>query len=153
MAIHAVEEVEVEAAVGAVEGVRESGLSHRIEHASICPPSLIARMKAANIMVVTQPGFIYHSGDRYLEHLAEKEITNLYPLKAWLDAGLAVSASSDAPVVPPEPLAGIQAAILRRARTGQSCLPSKGYRLSRRWDSMGLGRRGRRGRGPGGGDQ
>ena len=63
-------------------------------------------------MVVTQPGFIYHSGDRYLEQLAEQDIANLYPLKAWLDAGLPVATSSDAPVVPPEPLAGIQAAYL-----------------------------------------
>ena len=125
VAIHAVEEVEVEVAIEAIESVGASELGHRIEHASICPASLIARMKAANIVVVTQPGFIYHSGDRYLEQLAEQDIANLYPLKAWLDAGLPVATSSDAPVVPPEPLAGIQAAILRRARTGQVVSPEQ----------------------------
>ena len=126
VAIHAVEEAEVEAAVGALEAVGVSGLSHRIEHASICPASLIARMKGANIMVVTQPGFIYHSGDRYLEQLDQQDIANLYPIKNWLKAGLQVAASSDAPVIPPDPLLGIQASVLRQARTGEKVSPEQG---------------------------
>lgn len=126
VAIHAVEEAEVGAAVGAIESARGVGPGHRIEHASICPPDLIARMKAANIMIVTQPGFIYHSGDRYLEQLGEQDIANLYPLKAWLDAGLPVAASSDAPVIPPEPLLGIQASVVRRARTAHPVSPEQG---------------------------
>ena len=120
VAIHAVEEVEVEAAVEAIESFDTPGLTHRIEHASICPPSLIARLKAKNVTVVTQPAFVYHSGDRYLAELPERDVANLYPLRAWLDSGLNVGASSDAPVTPPDPLLGIQAAVLRRARTGQS---------------------------------
>ncbi len=119
VAIHAVEESEVEAAVGAIESVDSPGLRHRIEHASVCPPHLIARLKAVSVTVVTQPGFIYHSGDRYLEELSDGEIENLYPIRAWLDAGLAVAASSDTPVSPPDPLLGIQASVLRQARTGQ----------------------------------
>ena len=55
VAIHAVEEAEVEAAVGAIESVDTPNLTLRIEHASICPPSLIARLKARNVTVVTQP--------------------------------------------------------------------------------------------------
>ena len=120
VAIHAVEEAEVEAAIEAIESVDTPGLAHRIEHASICPPSLIARLKARNVTVVTQPAFVYHSGDRYLAELPERDAANLYPLRAWLDSGLNVSASSDAPVTPPDPLLGIQAAVLRRARTGQT---------------------------------
>ena len=119
VAIHAVEETEVEAAIEAIESVNTPGLAHRIEHASICPPSLIARLKAKNVTVVTQPAFVYHSGDRYLAELPERDIAKLYPLRAWLDSGLNVAASSDAPVTPPDPLLGIQAAVLRRARTGQ----------------------------------
>ena len=126
VAIHAVEKEEVEAAVSAIESTGAPGFRHRIEHASVCPPSLIARMKAADITVVTQPGFIYHSGDRYLEQLSETDIANLYPLRAWLDSGVPVSASSDAPVIPPDPLVGIQAAVLRQERTGQVVTPDEG---------------------------
>ena len=130
VAIHAVEETEVEAAIEAIESMEESGLGHRIEHASVCSPSLIARMRAAKITVVTQPGFIFHSGDRYLEQLYERDIVNLYPMKGWLDSGLSVAASSDAPVIPPEPLAGIQAAVLRRARTGETVSPAQAIPVS-----------------------
>ena len=125
VAIHAVEEAEVEAAVGAIEAVRGVGLGHRIEHASVCPTSLITRMKAANVTVVTQPGFIYHSGDRYLQQLSGEEIANLYPIKNWMDAGLVVATSSDTPVIPPDPLVGIQASVLRRARTGEAVSPEQ----------------------------
>ena len=120
VAIHAVEEAEVEAAIEAIESVDTPDLVHRIEHASICPPSLIARLKVRKVTVVTQPAFVYHSGDRYLAELSEGDAANLYPLRTWLDSGLNVAASSDAPVTPPDPLLGIQAAVLRRARTGQS---------------------------------
>ena len=130
VAIHAVEEAEVEAAIGAIESVNTPGLAHRIEHASICPPSLIARLKARNVTVVTQPAFVYHSGDRYLAELPERDAANLYPLRAWLDSGLNVSASSDAPVTPPDPLLGIQAAVLRRARTGQSVSREQGVSIA-----------------------
>ena len=125
VAVHAVEETEVEAAVAAIESASALNLRHRIEHASVCPPSLVARMKTAEIAVVTQPGFIYHSGDRYLEQLSETDTANLYPLRAWLDTGVPVVASSDTPVIPPEPLVGIQAAILRQARTGETVSPDQ----------------------------
>ena len=121
VAIHAVEEAEVEAAVEAIESVDtpRSGSPDRARvHLSPVPHK--ARMKARNVTVVTQPAFVYHSGDRYLAELPERDAANLYPLRAWLDSGLNVAASSDAPVTPPDPLLGIQAAVLRRARTGQS---------------------------------
>ena len=124
------EEAEVEAAIGAIESVDTPGLAHRIEHASICPPSLIARLKAKNVTVVTQPAFVYHSGDRYLAELPERDIAKLYPLRAWLDSGLNVAASSDAPVTPPDPLLGIQASVLRRARTGQPVSREQGVSIA-----------------------
>ena len=130
VAIHAVEEAEVEAAIGAIESVDTPGPAHRIEHASICPPSLIARLKARNVTVVTQPAFVYHSGDRYLADLPEKDISNLYTLRAWLDSGLKVAASSDAPVTPPDPLLGIQASVLRRARMGQPVSREQGVSIA-----------------------
>ena len=38
---------------------------HRIEHCSVCPPSLSKRIASLGIMVVTQPAFVFHHGDRY----------------------------------------------------------------------------------------
>ena len=131
VAIHAVEEAEVEAAIEAIESVDTPGLAHRIEHASICPPSLIARLKARNVTVVTQPAFVYHSGDRYLAELPERDVANLYPLRAWFGLGTqccsVVGCSGDAAR---PAFSGIQAAVLRRARTGQSVSSEQGVSIA-----------------------
>ena len=82
VAIHAVEEAEVEVTVGAIESVDTPGLRHRVEHASVCPPHLIERLKASNVTIVTQPAFIYHSGDRYLSGLARMGFSQPVPDKS-----------------------------------------------------------------------
>ena len=69
VAIHAVEMEAVEAAVEAIGSVAQGAgptLRHRIEHCSECPPHLVDRLGRLGIIVVTQPGFIYYSGERYL---------------------------------------------------------------------------------------
>ncbi|MBM2826138.1 MAG: Amidohydro 3 protein, partial [Dehalococcoidia bacterium] len=59
VALHAVEEETVEAAIQALRYARDSGprrnQRHRIEHCSVCPPWLAQRIKEAGVMVVTQP--------------------------------------------------------------------------------------------------
>jgi predicted amidohydrolase YtcJ len=76
-------------------------------------------------MVVTQPAFIYYSGDRYLQTVPESQLKHLYPFATLLQAGVKVAAGSDCPVVPPNPLIGIYAAISRRAETGEAVLPKE----------------------------
>lgn len=123
LALHAVEMETVEAAVTALEYVLRheprAGHRHRIEHCSICPPPLIQRILRIGALVVTQPPFIYYSGDRYLATVAPQEQEWLYPIGSLCTAGLRVAASSDTPVVPLNPLAGIYAAVTRRTETGQ----------------------------------
>jgi predicted amidohydrolase YtcJ len=69
--LHAVEENTVKAACDAIEHALRQfprpGPRHRIEHCSVCPPALAKRIGELEIMVVTQPSFVYFSGDRYLE--------------------------------------------------------------------------------------
>lgn len=122
VAIHAVEEVEIEAAINALEWLTEqapdSGLRHRIEHCSLCPAGLRERLKRLGIVVVTQPGFIYYSGERYLCQVSAEQIPWLYPIKSWLELGLRVAGSSDSPVAPPDPLVAMRAAVTRRSARG-----------------------------------
>ncbi|MBI4318513.1 MAG: amidohydrolase [Chloroflexi bacterium] len=115
VAVHAVEESCVCVAVEALAGTafRSSAIAHRIEHASIVPPPLVDRMAEARVAVVTQPGFIYHSGDRYLADVEEHLHPWLYPLRSLLKKGIPVGAGSDAPVAPARPLEGICAAATR----------------------------------------
>jgi predicted amidohydrolase YtcJ len=130
VAIHADEGDSVEAAVTALEQAMSrkpgTGHRHRVEHCSVCPPPLIRRLKQVGALVVTQPAFIYFSGERYLATVPAEDLEWLYPMGSLCTAGLRVAGSSDAPVVPLSPLAGVGAAVTRTAETGQRLLPQEG---------------------------
>lgn len=130
VAIHADERVTVEAAATALEHalsrVPKADHRHRIEHCSVCPPSLAGRLKRLNALVVTQPAFVYYSGERYLATVPPEDLKWLYPVGSLCADGLIVAGSSDAPVVPLNALAGIYAAITRTTEAGQSLLPEQG---------------------------
>ena len=82
VAIHAIEMEAVEEAIEAIRlQTQESGTGrrHRIEHCSECPPHLIERLSGCGITVVTQPSFIYYSGERYLAEVAGDRLPWLYP--------------------------------------------------------------------------
>ena len=73
-------------------------------------------------MVVTQPSFIYYSGDRYLRTVPAEELKHLYPIRTLLKSGVKVAASSDCPIAPANPLIGIYAATSRMTETGETVL-------------------------------
>ena len=127
--LHAVEEKVVDAAYSAIEyalkKLPKSDHRHRIEHCSVCPPSLAERLAALGIMVVTQPPFIYYNGDRYLRTVPPEGLKHLYPIKTLLKRGVQVAASSDCPIIPADPLMGIYAAATRTTETGQTVLPEE----------------------------
>ena len=129
LAIHCVEPSTVEAAITALEYVNSqsplAGRRHRLEHCSECPPELLKRLTKLEAMVVTQPSFIYYSGERYLATLSPTELRWLYRIKSFLDGGLIVAGSSDSPVVPDNPLFGIYGAVTRRAESGQELSPKE----------------------------
>ena len=75
--------------------------------------------------IVTQPGFLYYSGRRYLSKVGETMQPWLYSISSFLDAGLTVGAGSDAPVIDPNPLIGMYAAVSRRALTGETVVGSE----------------------------
>ncbi|HUL30691.1 MAG TPA: amidohydrolase [Thermodesulfobacteriota bacterium] len=124
--LHAVEEKAVESACSAIEyALKKSPKSdhrHRIEHCSVCPPSLAKRLAALGIIVVTQPSFIYYSGDRYLQTVLPEELKHLYPIRSLLRSGVKAAASSDCPISPANPFVGIYAAASRMTETGETVL-------------------------------
>ncbi len=129
VAIHAIEESTVHAAATALEDcLRRSGKGnprHRVEHCSVCPPPLLRRLKAVKALVVTQPAFIYYSGERYLSDVADTQLSWLYRTRSFLKNGLKPAASSDCPVVPCNPLVGMYAAVTRKAESGQTLSPEE----------------------------
>ncbi len=129
VAMHAVPENMVAAALAALEHLRErlpdSGRRHRLEHCAECPPPLVERLRRTRAMVVTQPPFLYYSGERYLGTVPAEKQPWLYRFRTLLDAGIVVAASSDSPIVPANPLDGIHAAVNRQAFSGQELSPAE----------------------------
>jgi predicted amidohydrolase YtcJ len=133
VAMHAVEEGTVEAALSALEHAHRHDANrhnrHRLEHCSICTPRTAQRIAQLGATVVTNPAFIYYSGDRYLATVPRSQMQHLYALKTMLGAGIPAAAGSDAPVAPPDPLKGIYAAVTRHSDTGRSVLPSQAIKV------------------------
>jgi len=129
VAIHAIEQSSVEAAIIALEYNKSQfglGRRHRIEHCSQCPPRLLQRLRSLEAVVVTQPPFLYYSGERYLATLPAEPLKWLYRIGAFHRSGLVVAGSSDSPIVPANPLVGMYAAVTRLAESGQQILPHEG---------------------------
>ncbi|MCL5962546.1 MAG: amidohydrolase [Chloroflexi bacterium] len=136
VAIHAVDESAICVAIEALKQAKPAGGSRdRIEHCSILPPLLLKDAARTGVMVATQPGFLFHHGDRYLEDVERHLQSWLYPIKSLLRSGIVVGAGSDAPVAPPIPLQGIGAAVTRLSREGhpvaknESISPEKALEL------------------------
>jgi predicted amidohydrolase YtcJ len=129
LAIHCVEPGTVEAALATLEYIASrsslAGRRHRLEHVSECPPELFKRLEKLEAVVVTQPNFVYHNGQRYLATVSPERRRWLYRIGSFLGAGLVVAAGSDAPVAPDNPWLGIYAAVTRRAKSGQPLLPEE----------------------------
>ena len=121
-AIHALEETAIEAACTAIEQAQRiyprKDLRHRIEHCSVCPPDLAKRIASSEIMVVSNPAFIYFSGDRYVKTVNPSQLKYLYPIGTLMKNGVSVAAGSDAPIAMVNPLAGIYGAVTRKSKKG-----------------------------------
>ena len=129
MAFHAVEREAVEAAAAAIAETRRIKVGraprHRIEHCSECPPDVLELVQSSGGMVVTHPGFIYHSGEKYLAQVDAGLRPHLYPLASLGKARVPWAGGSDAPVTPPNPLVDLYAAVTRRTAAGRTLGPNQ----------------------------
>lgn len=83
------------------------------------------RASFAGIPFVTQPVFMFAEIEAYLENLGHGWTKECYPVRTWLDKGIRVAFSTDAPATawaePYDPFVNIQAAVTRCAWDGTDC--------------------------------
>ena len=121
VAAHAVED---EVVRSVAEAISESPTlpgrrpPHRIEHCSETPPEVLEQVVECGASVITQPGFVYNQGDRYLAEVSPAMQRYLYRAASLVSRGVMVAFSSDAPVCDPDPVPGLYAAITRRTSSG-----------------------------------
>jgi predicted amidohydrolase YtcJ len=90
----------------------------RIEHCGLNEPSIVARIKKLGVIPVPQPIFLFGEGESYRAGWGEERVKWAYPMRSWLDAGIAPAMSSDCPATSGEelisPLLGIYVAVTRK---------------------------------------
>ena len=133
-AFHATELHEVEGALLALESAHSrSGLDPgilaacRIEHGGVITADQVARIAALRAWVVTNPGFLYYRGAKYLAEPGLIPYT--YRCRSLTRAGIRVAGASDAPVTPAKPLAAIAAASHRLDLDGNELAPEERLNL------------------------
>lgn len=85
--------------------------ANRVEHAAECPPDLMAQLAVSGATVVTQPGFIYWRGDRYLQQVDPELQAHLYNFPEMRRQRIPVVFSSDCPIIEASPWPGIFSAV------------------------------------------
>ena len=122
MTPHAIGDAAIEQMLVAYEKALEAhpveDRRHRIEHCGWLSPAQIERMAKMGIVPAPQPSFIYFFGEGYEACLGKERPQFCYPMKAFLDAGVHPSASTDCPVCDIDPFANIYAMVTRMTDAG-----------------------------------
>jgi predicted amidohydrolase YtcJ len=117
VAFHCVTEAQLVFALTALE---EAGyfFGDRIEHASLCPDEIIPLLKSSKVAVVTQPGFLHSRGSQYQHEVPKSAHDSLYRCQSFLQQGIPLAFSSDAPYGDINPWRNMNAAITRANSSG-----------------------------------
>jgi predicted amidohydrolase YtcJ len=120
----------IDAIQAAQEATPSSDARHRIEHCGLPSEEQIVRMRELGIHPVNQPQHYYNWGEGVTDAVGTPG-ERFNPLGEFIEAGVPVTLSSDAPVAEPKPLEAIQAAVTRVTRRGHQ-LGSDALRISAR---------------------
>ncbi|MFZ7944121.1 MULTISPECIES: amidohydrolase [Bacillaceae] len=125
LVVHAMGEQAIDLIVDTFYGRKmwlTDGPSVRIEHAAMPTSQAIERAAETGIAFVTQPIFLFAEIESYLNNLGTERTKQTYPVKTFLDAGIKVAFSSDAPATawadPVDPFVAIKSAVTRIAYDG-----------------------------------
>jgi len=128
LAVHAIGDEAIERVLAGYEALGPDAprRRHRIEHLALPDRDHLRRAARLKIVAVPQTVFLPSLGRNFREYLPERLLARAYPVRDMMEAGIAVALSSDAPVVEEDgPLAGMQAAVLRRDGAGRAIAPDQ----------------------------
>ncbi|MEV0177145.1 amidohydrolase [Streptomyces sp. NPDC050803] len=98
---------------------------HRIEHAGVASDAQVARIAELGLIPVPQGRFLSETGDGLLAALGPERGRLAYRMRSFLDAGVVLPGSSDAPVVASDPLLSIHDMVNRRTASGAPIGPDE----------------------------
>ncbi|MFP4384340.1 MAG: amidohydrolase [Spirochaetia bacterium] len=126
-----------EALEAAIRGNPRRDHRHTLIHACLIPQETMEKIASLEIGITLQPPVLTSplEPSRYLEKILGGRAADISPLRKMTDMGIPLSGGSDAPVTPPDPIAGIHAAcnyrIPEQSLTLQEALRLYTYNVAR----------------------
>lgn len=111
-------EIVLDCLAAALEAHPRRDHRHRIEHLMLLDRDLVHRIGRLGVVPVLQPD-IFRLGDGYVAALGRERAQDVIPLDLFCGSGITVAFSSDAPVIPADPLAVIRSAAERVTPSGE----------------------------------
>ncbi|QCY48363.1 MULTISPECIES: amidohydrolase [Glutamicibacter] len=122
LAVHAIGDAALDVVMDIIAQAQElaprPNARHRIEHASVASDAQIQRMVQLGLIPVPQGRFIHELGDGVAVAMGAERQPLAYRVKSFLDAGLVIPGSTDAPVVSADPLLNIASLVERTTLAG-----------------------------------
>jgi predicted amidohydrolase YtcJ len=89
-----------------------------VEHGGLIRPDQIARATALGVHITAQQALVAGLAEPFVEAFGRQRAGDLMPLRELLDAGVRVSAGTDHPIGPVDPLAGVHGMTTRATPFG-----------------------------------
>lgn len=122
IAAHAIGDRAIDVVLDAFEaGERQLSRSrarHRLEHVAVASDAQVDRIVRGGYIPVPQGRFISELGDGFAAALGAERLDLAYRMRSFVDAGVELPGSTDAPVVSGEPLSSLHDMVNRRSASG-----------------------------------
>lgn len=134
VSIHTAGDAAVDMALDAIENAMQKNPRpdprHRIEHSVLNTNAAFQRQKDLGVIISTQPTLITAFGEICTRVWGEERAQRMIPTRTWLDMGIPLALSSDAPSMPWwDPQSTLAASILRLTVTKKSISPAQAMTL------------------------
>lgn len=125
IAVHANGDLAIGKVLDLIAALPRSPVNHRIEHCSMVDDEIIKRLAELGVTPVPFGAFASLFGEAITGFYGPDRAERICAHRALLDAGLPVAGSSDAPIVPIDPLLAIRSMVTRRTAGGLEVGPSQ----------------------------
>ena len=133
VAIHAIGDAAIDLVLDAYEAALidtpRADHRHRIEHCSIVDEATIQRIARLGAVPIPGTSFLYFFRDGYVNNLGYDRIRYAYGLNTYNRYGVTAAASTDCPVVSPNPMIGLQTMMTRLDQAGRPIWPEEAVSL------------------------
>jgi predicted amidohydrolase YtcJ len=106
-----------------------AAIRHRIHHAYLPTDTALELMREYRIPALATIPFLTNLGESFVTSLGQERAERIMPLRSYLDAGVPLALSSDAPVTTHNPWVGVYSAVTRKTVYGRELGASE--RISR----------------------